>query len=56
MVLTEEQKKQFEEVVRPLMKWIAETNHPYLKAIITNDSAEILESSATVIINDYIPD
>jgi hypothetical protein len=56
MILTEEQKKQFEEKVRPLIKWVAENFHPHVKIILESDRAEILEGSASIVTDDYIPD
>lgn len=54
--MNEEQKKQFEEKARELMKWLNENGHPHMTIIITPTSAELLEGSIGVNTNDYIRD
>ena len=56
MVLTEEQKKQFDETVKPVIKWLAENFHPHVKLIVENDRAELLEGSASIVTDEFIPD
>ena len=56
MVLTEEQLKAFKSASVAMMKYLGENHHPYVKVIIENGSAEILESSARVVSEDFIPD
>ena len=58
MLLTPEQRKEFEEIVRPVMKYLADPNifHPHIKIIIENGRAEILEASSTFVTGDYIVD
>ena len=56
MILTKEQKEQFEEAVKPLMKYLAENYHPHVTAIVEGGRAEILESSASVVTDEFIPD
>jgi hypothetical protein len=56
MILEEKQRKEFEEVVKPVIKWLAENFHPHVKMIIDHDSAELLESSGTVVTEEYIRD
>jgi hypothetical protein len=41
--MTEEQKKSFEDAVKPLMKWMNENIHPHAVVVVNHDSAEILE-------------
>ncbi len=56
MILTKEEQVKFEEAVRPLMKHLAENYHPHVTVIVEGGSAEILESSVRIVIDDYIPD
>lgn len=56
MILTEEQKKHFEKVSKPLIKFLAENFHPHVTVIVENNRAEILEGSASIIINEFIED
>lgn len=56
MILTEEQKKDFEKVSKPLIKFLAENFHPHVTVIVENNRAEILEGSASVITNEFIED
>ena len=56
MILTKEQKEQFEEAVKPLMKYLAENHHPHVTAIVEGGRAEILEGSASIVTDEFIPD
>lgn len=56
MTLTEEQRKQFEEKVKPLMKWLADNAHPHVKAIVDSSSAEIVEGVVSVNTDEFIAD
>lgn len=56
MVLTEEQRKEFEEAARVIMQFLGKNFHPHVTVIIDNSRAEILEGSASVVTDDYIPD
>ena len=38
--MNEEKQKQFEEVVKPVIKWLAENKHPHSKIIIESNSVE----------------
>jgi len=46
----------FEQAARPLIKWLSENVHPHHTAIVTNDSAELLEGAQTVRTNEFIKD
>ncbi len=56
MILTKEQKKEFEEKVRPLMEWMGKNFDPHVKAIIDYSDAEILQSSMMFRTEDYVGD
>lgn len=48
---------EFEEVTRPVMKWLNENCHPHHKVVIGPDTAELLEGKVcTGRITDYIKD
>ena len=55
--MTKEQVKEFEELVRPIIKYLCENHHPHVTVIITPTNAELLEGiCSTGSINDYILD
>jgi len=56
MILTKEQKEEFEEKVKPVIKWLAENFHPHVTVIVENNRAEILEGSASIVTDEFIPD
>jgi len=56
MILTKEQIELLNEASKPLMKFLSENFHPHVKVIIESDRAEILESSASVINDEFIKD
>lgn len=56
MTLTEEQRKSFEEVARPLIKWLNENCHPHSIVEVTPVSAEVFESVTTCVTSEFIKD
>lgn len=56
MILTEEQRKEFEEKVKPVMEWLCKNFHPHVTIIIEPTSAEILESSASIVTYEFVQD
>lgn len=54
--MTEQKRKEFEEIVKPVIKWIAENSHPHTKIIIDSNSAEIMEGIAAFTTNEYLID
>ena len=56
MILTKEQREEFEKAARVMMKYLGENHHPHVTVIIDNGKAEILEGSACVVTDDYIRD
>lgn len=53
----EEKNKQFEELCRPLMEFLAKNHHPHTSIILTSTRGEIVEGvMATREILDYIED
>ena len=56
MILTKEQREEFEKVARPMMKYLGENHHPHVTVVIDYGKAEILERSASIVTDDYVPD
>jgi len=56
MILNKQQRIEFEEASRPLIKWLNENCHPHVIAIIEPNRAQLTESINSVPINDYIQD
>ena len=46
----------FEELVRPIMKYLCENYHPHVTIIITPTGAELLEGLKSIQTDDYIRD
>ncbi len=57
-ISTAEDKNQdaFKELVRPLMKWLAENAHPHTKIIIESNCAEMVEGINCVKTDEYLVD
>jgi hypothetical protein len=55
---TEEQRNEFEKVARPVMKFLSNPKvfHPYVKVIIENGRAELVEGIVSFVTEDYILD
>lgn len=56
MILSKEQIKAMKEAATPLVKFLNDNCHPHTKVIVEPDGAEILESSASVLITEFIKD
>ncbi|MBL4941156.1 MAG: hypothetical protein JKY81_05765 [Colwellia sp.] len=56
MVLTKQQREDFEKAARVMMKYLGENHHPHVTVIIDNGKAEILEASSSIVTEDYIAD
>lgn len=56
MVLNEQQRREFEAVTRPVIKWLNKNCHPHVSVVIEPTSAELLESVCAVHTKDYIRD
>ena len=50
------EKPTFEQVVKPLMKWLAENNHPHVTAMVTANCAELVEGFEIVKTNEFLVD
>jgi hypothetical protein len=56
MVLNEQERKAFDEVVRPLVKWLNENCHPHVVAVIEPYRASLHEGVYSTPVEDFIPD
>lgn len=56
MILTEQERREFEDVTRPVMEWLNKTCHPHVTVTIEPTRAELSEGVAAVVTNDYIRD
>lgn len=54
--MSNEKMKSFEEAAKPLIKWLAEHEHPHHTAIVTSDHAELLESKLSFPTSEFIKD
>lgn len=54
--MNKEKEKKFEELTRPLIKWINEEFNPHAKIIIDVDSAEVVCGEMAFKTDDYIMD
>ena len=56
MVLTEQERKEFEEAAKPLVKWINENCHPHVTVHVTSTRSELFEGVAAVNIEEFLKD
>jgi hypothetical protein len=54
MTLSVEQRRQFEEASRPLMRWLGENCHPHATVIVDSGTAELVEGAAVFNTEEYI--
>lgn len=55
-MLTEAQKNEFEEVTRPVIKWLNDNCHPHHNVIVSPTHAELSEGVCAVSTHDYVKD
>ena len=48
--------KTFEEIVKPVIEWIAKNKHPHMIIIIDGVHAELLEGIESVVTDEFVPD
>jgi hypothetical protein len=56
VILTEQQRHDFEMAARPLIKWLNENCHPHVVAIVDPGFAALNEGICGVPVTDYIKD
>jgi len=49
-------KDDFDQSVRPLMKFLGKHCHPHMKAIVESNNAELVEGTQSVVTDEYIVD
>lgn len=53
MILSDEKRKEFEEISRPVIKFLNDNCHPHVTVIIDNSSAELSEGVCAFGTEDY---
>ena len=57
MILTKQQREEFKEAAKPLIKWLNENApHPHVKVIVEVDRAEYVEESCAIKCEEFIKD
>ena len=56
MILTKEQRDEFEKAARPLMEFLCKEFHPHVTVIVTGSDAELSEGSCRIQTFDYVRD
>ncbi len=56
MIADEKQRKEFEALVRPVIKFLCDNYHPHVEVVITPTRAELLEGVCSIVTTDYIKD
>ena len=56
MIIQEKQRKEFEELAKPLVKFLNENCHPHVTVIITPTSIELLEGLCAAPVTEFIKD
>ena len=54
--MNDAQRKEFEDITRPVIKWMCENIHPHATTIITPTSAELLEGVIAFTASEYVLD
>ena len=56
MFITKEQRLEFEDACKPLVKWLNENCHPHMTVVVHSCGAELLEGIATASIEEFLKD
>lgn len=56
MIFTEKQRKEFEGVARPLIKFLNDNCHPHVVVVVDSTRAELSEGICTFKTDDYLKD
>jgi len=56
MKTNEQKRKEFEELSRPLIKWLNDNMHPHATIIIDTTHAELVEGVCAFTTEDYLKD
>ena len=52
----EQKDTEFEELIKPVMKYLAEKHHPHTSITVTSDSAELFEAVVGFSTDEYLKD
>lgn len=55
-MITEEQKNQFEDASKPLVKWLNENCHPHTTIVVTQTGSELLEGLLNFKTEEFLKD
>lgn len=55
-MITDEKLEEFEDLAKPLIKFLNDNFHPMMKIIITTDNAELVEGYANIHTDEYVKD
>ena len=56
MILSKEQRKEFHEAAKPLLKFMNDNCHPHCRVIVDSTQAELVEGVASVIDESFLKD
>jgi len=56
MTLTEQKRKEFEEIAKKMIEFPNENAHPHCSVVVTTISAELVEGVASVYTEEYVKD
>jgi len=56
MKITESKKEEFEALVKPLIKFMAQEMHPHHLLVIDSTKAELLEGSISIVTKEFLQD
>jgi hypothetical protein len=56
MKTNEEKLKEFEEVVKPVIKFLNENYHPNTAIVVTVDSAQVMEGQMAIVTKEFLKD
>ena len=56
MILNEEKRNEFDEAVKPLMKFLNDNCHPHVTAVVNCTKAELSEGICTLVTDEFVRD
>lgn len=56
MKISEEKRKEFEEIAKPLIKWLNDNCHPHCSVLVDSTSAELVEGVACINTDEFLRD
>lgn len=55
-LVNKDNRKEFLEAAKPLMKWLSDNCHPHCKVVVENNSATLWESDGSVRTDEFLHD